>query len=160
MSINHLTLDNKVHEYTKDLRDRVVMTRQFRNVTYTVRGKVKNKTKLVWDYPAVASACTDSKIIRAAFSAPMTVCNGKLQNEIEKYGNMGQEPDKAKIKLMENGNHYPLGQCAEQHAASKVLTDSHSANLTDLTFSVALKVRDDVIMPACGNCKTLFPKLK
>lgn len=52
----------------------------------------------------------------------------------------------------------PVGNCAEQHVADDMLTHS-ACSIADLHFSVAFRPRTMEYIPACTNCKALFPQL-
>lgn len=51
---------------------------------------------------------------------------------------------------------YPIGNCAEQHAAEILLNDNPQCGLHDIVFSSAFRPRTDEIVPYCENCKKLF----
>lgn len=56
---------------------------------------------------------------------------------------------------------WPIGQCAEQHAANKVLKNDANAVIEDLQFSDAIKTKmPDLPFPPCANCKTIFDQLQ
>lgn len=55
---------------------------------------------------------------------------------------------------------WPIGQCAEQHAANEVIKNSSLPVLDDFQFSDAVFAKDpEVIKPYCRNCKALFDQL-
>ena len=54
---------------------------------------------------------------------------------------------------------WPLGQCAEQHAANTVLINNAAAIIDDIQFSDAIKFKTGLIRNYCNNCKSIFDQL-
>ena len=57
-----------------------------------------------------------------------------------------------------NGVNHPIGYCAEQNVANRLLFDADD-NIDNIEFSVALRPKTGEIVDYCGNCSTLFPSL-
>lgn len=55
---------------------------------------------------------------------------------------------------------WPIGQCAEQHAANTVLKHDSNAIIDELQFSDAIKTSVPLLpFPYCANCKAIFKQL-
>lgn len=50
------------------------------------------------------------------------------------------------------------GNCAENHAANKILGKTGSVNIEHFDFSISIRPRDFYIIPICDNCKKVFNK--
>jgi len=57
-----------------------------------------------------------------------------------------------------NGVNHPIGYCAEQNVANRLLLDADD-NIDNIKFSVAIRPKTGEIVDYCGNCRTLFPRL-
>ena len=68
-------------------------------------------------------------------------------------GNVGEES-------LITGCGYPIGNCAEQHAANRVLKDLEgnriNRDVSDLSFTKAVRPRTMQKIDYCLNCETLF----
>lgn len=155
MAINQRKLDSECEHYCGELRNKVVLQRK-----YPKQGRAA-----YWDYPTMASVCQSSKYShrKKNFSRPMRSCNQLLLEKINQHGTLGEKATKNKPNY-NNTHNYPLGNCAEQHAANDVLNeiDRHhqQKDLQDLFFSTAMQVRDNRPQPACVNCRMLLPNAK
>ena len=155
MAINQRKLDAECENYCGELRNKVVLQRK-----YNKQGSA------YWDYPTVASVCQSNSYgcKKKNFSRPMRKCNQLLLKEICKYGKLGEGASKNKPHYDNAHPNYPLGNCAEQHAASDVLNELDKkhcqTSLGDLFFSQARYVRDNRATPACLNCQTILPNAK
>lgn len=55
---------------------------------------------------------------------------------------------------------WPLGRCAEQHAANEVLKKAGTAIIDDFQFSDAVYAKSPAVKKnSCLNCKTIFDQL-
>ena len=151
MPVNIAKLNRTCEEYCGQLRNKVVLQRKF-----------PKQGNPYWDYPTVASVCQSDRFNckRKNFSRPMRSCNNLLLHEIQNYGNLG-EPATRNRSLYNGSPNYPLGNCAEQHAANDVLNELDQKHkpksLNDLYFSRARYVRDSRELDACVNCRTILP---
>ena len=59
------------------------------------------------------------------------------------------------IGKMANGVNHPIGYCAEQNVANRLLLDGNAA-IDDIKFSVPIRPRTGEIIDYCGNCRALF----
>ena len=61
-------------------------------------------------------------------------------------------------------NYYPVGHCAEPHAAHILLNNMeekrHPIAIADIRFSLAYNVKNQSVVPYCGTCKMTFPQLR
>ena len=57
------------------------------------------------------------------------------------------------------GVNHPIGYCAEQNVANRLLLDK-DAGIGDIKFSVAIRPRTEEVVESCDNCKTLFQQLR
>ncbi len=57
-----------------------------------------------------------------------------------------------------NGVNHPIGYCAEQNVANRLLLDRY-AKIDDIHFSIAIRPRTGEVIDYCNNCKTLFGSL-
>ena len=121
----------------------------------TVRMNHKTGTWF-WDYPAMAAICYnhDCLIKRASYSHRPQ--NGEFHQALEyrllTLGVIGRTPQLP-------GKRYPLGNCAEQHAASNYMKHLGVNNLNDLYFSKAMRPRTKEVFNYCDNCKDIFPNI-
>lgn len=89
------------------------------NHIFIQRGVVKKKNKRgkmvgvkpVWDLPTCACYCSANNINTGGYSHRMQKCHKQLNNELLKYGNVGEIPSKGILAI--NHDPWPLGQCAE-----------------------------------------------
>ncbi len=56
------------------------------------------------------------------------------------------------------GVRHPIGYCAEQNVANRMLLDQ-DASIDDIKFSVAIRPKTGEVVDYCDNCKTLFQQL-
>lgn len=69
---------------------------------------------------------------------------------MEELGAIGSKNSKYK---------HPIGQCAEPHAAQKMLNKEDCKDLKEILFSTAKRPRTLEEMLPCGICKYVFPSL-
>ena len=154
MPVNIAKLNRTCEEYCGQLRNKVVLQRKF-----------PKQGSPYWDYPMVASVCQSDRFNCKGknYSRPMRSCNSLLLREIQKYGNIGNPTIRNRPRYNGKPN-YPLGNCAEQHAANDVLNmldKMHSPkSLHDLYFSRARYVRDSRELDACVNCRIILPNVQ
>lgn len=68
-----------------------------------------------------------------------------LVTKLEELGTIGKKGDRCMI---------PIGNCAENDAANKVLNrDNNIANLNQLAFTIPLRPRTFSEIPTCENCE-------
>ncbi|MFR3524861.1 MAG: hypothetical protein ACLTWD_09505 [Bacteroides uniformis] len=109
-----------------------------------------------WDYPAAASICYSSqkgKQIKHrgySHSPKGTKWHHILRKKMEKIGEIGKPPYKRETKNI-------IGNCAEQHAGNNLMRKYKINELNTLSFSYAVRPRTMEIIPACHNCKSIFP---
>lgn len=60
-----------------------------------------------------------------------------------------------KIGTIAQGVKHPIGYCAEQNVANRLMLDG-DAQIDDIRFSVAIRPRTGDIIDYCDNCKALF----
>lgn len=71
----------------------------------------------------------------------------KLFDHIKRrLGNIGSFAD---------GVNHPIGYCAEQNVANRLLLDG-DAQIDDIQFSVPIRPRTGEVIDYCGNCEALF----
>ena len=59
-----------------------------------------------------------------------------------------------------SGVPHPIGYCAEQNSANRLLLDKKDGvSLEDIRFSIAIRPKTGEVIPYCNNCKTLFSSL-
>ena len=154
MPVNIAKLNRTCEKYCGQLRNKVVLQRKF-----------PKQGNPYWDYPTVASVCQSDRFNCTCknHSRPMRSCNNLLLHEIQNYGNLG-EPATRNRPLYNGSPNYPLGNCAEQHAANDVLNALDKKNcpksLNDLYFSRARYVRDNREVDACVNCRIILPNVQ
>lgn len=123
-----------------------------------VRRKDWQKGVWYWDYPAVASICYSSlegKQIKHrgySHSPKGTKWHDILRRKMIKIGEIGKAPYDRKTKNI-------VGNCAEQHAGNNLMNKYKINKLNNLYFSDAIRPRTMEIIPACNNCKSIFPNL-
>lgn len=109
----------------------------------------------IWDYPAVVVSCKknngDNRIYNGKSSKPTSgMYEMPLEIALTRLGGVGHHA--------RNGCPYTIGNCAEPHAANKLLRDTH-AELDQILFSTALRPRTRQVIPYCANCREVFPSL-
>ena len=115
--------------------------------------QVSNKDLLP---PAVCS-CMDpaTKIIRNAHAKR---CTYRLRKVIkDELGRLGYTIGQKSISTKNNCKN-PLGNCAEVHAAHKLIKET-KCSIGDIIFGVAVRPRTMQIILPCENCTTVFPTL-
>ena len=119
----------------------------------------KQKGAWYWDYPAVASICYSSQkgkeITHHGYShSPKgTKWHSILRKKMEKINEIGKKSNHPHEK------NYIIGNCAEQHAGNNLMRKYKVNKLETLFFSKAVRPRTMEIIPACYNCKLIFPSL-
>lgn len=109
-----------------------------------------------WDYPAMAAICHDCSCRekRASYShrPNSNEYNTVLKKSFQAIGMIGKKPNLP-------GKRYPIGNCAEQHAANFYMNQCGEGDLKNLFFSKAMRPRTKEVFPYCDNCKDVFPNL-
>lgn len=110
-------------------------------------------------YPAMVAVCTDDKqrFSPRSYSHRAEVGEYELTSmlsEMEKrFGVIQSRNDFRKLSK----ERFPIGQCAEQHAANELLLYCHPINIKrDVFFSKAVRPSTGEVFPYCKNCKKLF----
>ena len=121
-----------------------------------------NNSPFGYNIPTVVAACTSNK-------SPYLVCRGRndhspmsphpiLRAAYPKRVQYGLLPRTKKTRF------YPVGHCAEPHAANRLLYEmSYKGKhllIRDLRFSFAYSVKNSAVVEYCGTCKLTFPQLK
>ena len=146
--MNHL--DDEVQRYCRELVDKCNKHRYWSSSMF---GKP--------EYPAMAAACEGNQCIRFTYSYKMIgwKCNPILMRQIQHFGQIGHRPQSANLEQK-----YPLGNCAEQHAADKFLNALFKRNqnvqLTALQYSIAMRPRTMQRFAACKNCQAILPNVR
>lgn len=155
-------LERTVNLYCREIISKNILVKRYTTGTESGKKekggkrKVKRKPRLVWDYPAVVSVCCWDKhrnkpyrgYSHSAYSNSYT--SKILKSKLEELGSIGRRNSK-----YEN----PIGQCAEPHAAQKMLNKMNCKDLKDILFSTAKRPRTLEEIPPCGICKYVFPTL-
>ena len=67
-------------------------------------------------------------------------------------------------KSIPNVDYYPVGHCAEPHAAHILLNNmagrGKPIKINNIVFSLAYRVKNQSVVPYCGTCRLTFPQLK
>lgn len=123
---------------------------------------LQNNSPFGYNIPKVVAACTSN-------ISPYFVCRGRndhspmsphpvLRATYPKRGQYGL------IQRTKKTRFYPVGHCAEPHAANKLLYDmahrGKSLKIMDLRFSFAYNVKHSAVVDYCGTCKLTFPQLR
>lgn len=144
------TNSHELHKRVKTFSKRIAkdVEKAFKKI-----GKYPSKR----DYPAMASACCfccmgyiavdHSKSPQSASFHPV------LRNKLMILGEIGQKSLSTKCENI-------IGNCAEVHAANKLLRSNKYYKLKDIYFSVAMRPRTLEESLPCENCKATFPTLK
>ena len=117
-----------------------------------------------FNIPKVVAACT-SKV------PPYFVCRGRNNHDLKDPHptlSAAYPPLRADRKplycISGVKHHYPAGHCAEPHAAHTLLLNMDAwgrrIEIRDIRFSLAFKVKNQVVVPYCGTCRQTFPQLK
>lgn len=109
-----------------------------------------------WDYPATAAICHDRgrSMKKSSYShrPKSNEFHQVLDRKLRVLGEIGKQP---KIP----GKRYPIGNCAEQHAANSFMKQYGENDLNNLYFSKAMRPRTKEVFDYCDNCKDTFPNL-
>ncbi len=109
-----------------------------------------------WDFPAMAAICHDKDCTkkRAFFSnrPERGEFHHVLEQVLRNLGVIGKRPQL-------DGKRYPIGNCAEQHAASIYMKQFGINDLNELFFCKAMRPRTKEVFDYCDNCKDIFPSL-
>lgn len=133
-------LDRSVNQYSGSVANKVIRSR---------------RSPRKWDYPAVVVSCKmnngDNRICNGKSSKPTSgMYEPLLEIALTRLGGVGQHS--------RNGYPYTIGNCAEPHAANKLLKDN-CAGLDQILFSTALRPRTRQVIPYCANCRAVFSSL-
>lgn len=115
-------------------------------------------------FPAMVAACTDNKqrAVECKSSGKPVLSEYKstcMLDEMKKnFGRINKIED---LRTLSRESKFPLGQCAEQHAANALLSRNVEKNRisnikTDIFFSKAIRPATGEVFPYCKNCSTLF----
>lgn len=115
----------------------------------------RRRSPKIWDYPAVVVSCKmnggNNRIYNGNSSKPTSgMYEPLLEIALTQLGGVGQHS--------RNGCPYTIGNCAEPHAANKLLKDN-CVGLDRILFSTALRPRTRQVIPYCANCRAVFPSL-
>lgn len=117
-------------------------------VLRTTKGRVK-------DYPAMVASCCRNDIatpleIFTAYSESPQIAGytSKLTKDLAKIGKLGT----TMVQTCRN----PIGQCAEQHAAEKLLQKRKRFIVKNILFSTAFRPRTSEAFDYCDNCIKIF----
>ena len=142
------TISRELYKRVKTFSKRVAkdVEKAFKKI-----GRYPNKR----DYPAMASACCCMGYIAVDHSkSPQSASfHPVLRNKLMILGKIGQKSLRTKCENI-------IGNCAEAHAANKLLKSNKCNKLKDIHFSVAMRPRTLEEFPPCENCKATFPTLK
>lgn len=122
------------------------------------KATIMHKTPKNRDYPACVCSATSLRsfpTIATEISHQMrrNVVTDVMRNAFElKLG--GEVGEISPI----TGLPFPIGQCAEQHAANSIIRD-YPQKETEIIFSTCLRPRTLGIQSACINCLSVFPQL-
>lgn len=109
-----------------------------------------------YDYPAMAAICHNRTctIKRSSYShrPQSSEFHLVLERKLLSLGSMGEKPSL-------EGRRYPIGNCAEQHAANIYMKQCSENDLKRLYFSKAMRPRTKEVFNSCDNCKDIFPNL-
>lgn len=123
-----------------------------------------NRSRYGFNIPKVVAACTST-------IPPFMVCKGRNnKNLLNPHPTLrGAYPpvnvhDMPVSRTIADVNYYPVGHCAEPHAADTLLKNMeekhHPIQIEEIRFSKAFKVKNHSIMPYCGTCRLTFPQLR
>lgn len=135
-------LERSVDQYSGSVANKVIRSR---------------RSPKIWDYPAAVVSCKknngDNRIYSGRSSKPTSgMYEPLLEIALTRLGRVGQES--------RNGCPYTIGNCAEPHAANKLLKNTAAAvGLEQILFSTALRPRTRQVIPYCANCRAVFPSL-
>ena len=123
--------------------------------------KMFHKKRIKWDLPSMAVVCKYDSLQREAYAYEMfgNKCNPVLMDIIERFGKINQKPTDPELE-----SRYPLGHCAEQHAADKMLNacggNGDSSLLNLFQYSIAMRPRTKQRFAACKNCQKILPNVR
>ena len=113
-----------------------------RDVAYSDYSGKKKRETVVNDFPARRN---DFRLWYGGNSKPYQ--HRDLYDHItNNLGTIGQKT---------NGVNHPIGYCAEQNVANRLLLDGDAA-INDIQFSVPIRPRTGEVIDYCGNCRALF----
>lgn len=164
-----LKLKHKLHDMCinlcNHLRENHILVQKGVKEKENKRGKVVG-IKPIWDLPVCACYCSAHCINAEGYSHRMLKCHQLLEKELLKYGNVGKAPSKGVLAI--NHDPWPLGQCAEQHAANRLLYEANEkptpkgkgrnpgTQFNAIYVGPAYRVKTRQFMPPCKNCKAIF----
>lgn len=135
-------LERSVDQYSGSVANKVIRSR---------------RSPKIWDYPAAVVSCKknngDNRIYSGRSSKPTSgMYEPLLEIALTQLGGVGHHS--------RNGCPYTIGNCAEPHAANKLLKNTAAAvGLEQILFSTALRPRTRQVIPYCANCRAVFPSL-
>ncbi len=116
------------------------------------------KRKEFWDIPRVAVVCCAHRNQSYKGYSKRVNCNSYENTPDLKNALLRLLPPNGKIGDTSNLCPYPVGNCAEPHAAHECIR-KEEVRLASIHFSTARIITTGEIMPYCENCKHTFPTL-
>lgn len=116
------------------------------------------KRKKFWDIPRVAVVCCANKNKSYKGYSNRINSNSYDNTPALKEALLRLLPEGGKIGQTGDLCPYPVGHCAEPHAAHECIREEE-VNLTSIHFSTARIVVTGEIKLYCQNCKHTFPTL-
>lgn len=153
-------LNTQAKAYCATLRNRVINHR--RNSPEEEFSSTKTDW---WDIARVAAVCATPKppfsSERGRNCSYMRNAHPLLQRAYaRKRMTVGQKP----MRTWDGKEHFAAGQCAEPHAAHKLLNTIEKGGkriaVEEILFSLAYKVKNGMVRLYCETCKTVFPQLQ
>lgn len=154
--VSYLALCKDAKQYCSFLFKRLKKNR--------IDDSMPNRSKYGFNIPKVVVSCTSDV-------APYLICRGRnnktlqnphptLQAAYPPHRYNGQPLNKSIPKV----DYYPVGHCAEPHAAHILLNNmdgrGKSIKINNIIFSLAYNVKNQSVVPYCGTCRLTFPQLK
>lgn len=152
-----------VYVYCQYLRI-IVLQYRIDNNEPIIKGKNKEKE----DYPAMAVACKRKNYNDIQFGYSNSRNKIFKDKSPQLFRKLLREkilsiPSKYKSDFLTKPSDLcrnPPGNCAEPHAADKVLRKTKCHDLSELEFSVPVRPRTMEVYAYCENCKFVFPFCK
>ena len=116
------------------------------------------KHKKFWVLPTVAVVCCAYKNNSYKGYSKRVNCNSYEKSPDLKDALLRLLPKNGKIGDISNHCIYPVGICAEPHAAYDCIC-KEGVKIASIHFSTARIIDTGEIMPYCSNCKQTFPTL-
>lgn len=118
-----------------------------------------------WDINITAVSCSSNKsyfyAVHAHNCTTLKSCHPNLAKVLP--GKLGEKPHKATLPTI-TGYAYPIGHCAEPHAAQKLLNAGSKVGkniqVPDIIFSLAIDIKNGLPKEYCRTCKISFKQLR